>query len=784
MEGNKKLEPQSVSGNLVEPGRNDAPTDPSRRQFVNQALAVSAGAALSGLVPHLKSAPLKPFLLTPLQGAACTVAIGQELKNPGQISAEIPSGDHNILQAVLRVHAEERLVSYLDVNSAATPTNTPVCGSFKLRAYEGFSGTTTDPKNRVTKVGVFNPGPTFRAAVGDVLQVALLNHVSPQDFPETADKTCDETRSNTGTPIYPGQAPKPPCPDYPPDCFRGSNTTNVHWHGTHVSPNAFSDNVLVEVVPDLKSTAADCQPWFPIACQDYPNPQAWKHLKAETQEELNKLFQKNLQCLEKLDAAQPEKNDTTLHKRQAQQNQHLIEYDEFPQYWCGCFPYCIRPPKYVPPVIPPPEACPPQPEPKFKYVMGQAPGTHWYHAHKHGSTSIQSLNGMAGALILTADDYDGKLTQTMKGVEEKVLVLQQFQVQPNMERTGGVNGASSAPANSPGILVNGQLQPQITMRTNEVQWWRIINGSIEGGKSGSFVCSFWGPGANNAGTPVFYQIAQDGVQFNWNNYKTQLENPPTNFILAPGNRVDLLVRAPSASGAKLAFGVYIPNTTPPSTPRPTNILATINVISGTGTYNQTWPKTESEYPKQPEFLHDINEVSECRSLKYQMSANGAPPLINGRRFEEGRVDEAMLLDTRQEWTIKNYSTKGNALHPFHIHVNPFQVLEIFDPTLSLGAAFGVGKAASFGDWSKVHSPDPNLQPFILPAPWVWWDTFPLPLATTDSHGTVVPGYIKFRTHFADFAGKFVNHCHILAHEDRGMMQLIEVVDNKTVVQHR
>jgi FtsP/CotA-like multicopper oxidase with cupredoxin domain len=48
---------------------------------------------------------------------------------------------------------------------------------------------------------------------------------------------------------------------------------------------------------------------------------------------------------------------------------------------------------------------------------------------------------------------------------------------------------------------------------------------------------------------------------------------------------------------------------------------------------------------------------------------------------------------------------------------------------------------------------------------------------------VQPGYIKMRTHFADFAGKFVNHCHILAHEDRGMMQLIEVVDNKTVVRH-
>ena len=55
--------------------------------------------------------------------------------------------------------------------------------------------------------------------------------------------------------------------------------------------------------------------------------------------------------------------------------------------------------------------------------------------------------------------------------------------------------------------------------------------------------------------------------------------------------------------------------------------------------------------------------------------------------------------------------------------------------------------------------------------------------TTGTTGKVIPGYFKMRTHSADFAGKFVNHCQILAQEDRGMMQLIEVVDNKTQVIH-
>jgi FtsP/CotA-like multicopper oxidase with cupredoxin domain len=74
----------------------------------------------------------------------------------------------------------------------------------------------------------------------------------------------------------------------------------------------------------------------------------------------------------------------------------------------------------------------------------QAPGTHWYHAHKHGSTSIQVYNGMAGALILRGD-YDTRLNQTMPNVKEKVLVIQQFQPQPNRERTGGAGGAGKGP---------------------------------------------------------------------------------------------------------------------------------------------------------------------------------------------------------------------------------------------------------------------------------------------------------------------------------------------------
>jgi FtsP/CotA-like multicopper oxidase with cupredoxin domain len=47
----------------------------------------------------------------------------------------------------------------------------------------------------------------------------------------------------------------------------------------------------------------------------------------------------------------------------------------------------------------------------------------------------------------------------------------------------------------------------------------------------------------------------------------------------------------------------------------------------------------------------------------------------------------------------------------------------------------------------------------------------------------IAGWYKFRTRFVDFTGAYVQHCHILAHEDRGMMQLLEVVSDQSGYSH-
>ena len=119
----------------------------------------------------------------------------------------------------------------------------------------------------------------------------------------------------------------------------------------------------------------------------------------------------------------------------------------------------------------------------------------------------------------------------------------------------------------------------------------------------------------------------------------------------------------------------------------------------------------------------------------------------------------MLMGAAEEWTIVNTSPPG-AIHPFHIHINPFQVIEIYDPE-------------SMGETPQIMKP-----------PYVWQDTIVLPPSfdVRTASGTTERryGHVKIRHRFLDFPGKFVLHCHILGHEDRGMMQLVEVVDQESL----
>jgi FtsP/CotA-like multicopper oxidase with cupredoxin domain len=108
---------------------------------------------------------------------------------------------------------------------------------------------------------------------------------------------------------------------------------------------------------------------------------------------------------------------------------------------------------------------------------------------------------------------------------------------------------------------------------------------------------------------------------------------------------------------------------------------------------------------------------------------GDPFLINGRAFNHHRVDAQVKLGTVEDWVLIN---KAGMDHPFHLHTNPFQVI------------------------SRNGQPEPFK---------AWRDVINIRAYET----------VCIRIPFTDFAGKTVYHCHILDHEDQGMMGIVEMV---------
>ena len=182
---------------------------------------------------------------------------------------------------------------------------------------------------------------------------------------------------------------------------------------------------------------------------------------------------------------------------------------------------------------------------------------------------------------------------------------------------------------------------------------------------------------------------------------------------------------------------------------------------------------------------------------------------------DGNVGQVVLLNTVEEWKIVNRTVNGGGPerrcvvttdppgvvdHPFHIHINPFQITEVFDPnevlpghsdaqaTSSTGAAVRRGQClldlAEPGDLEAVRQRvrRPTASGGTCSRSRRRAPCSPGPGPNTQV--TVVPGYFKMRSRFVDFTGQYVIHCHILAHEDRGMMTIVQVVPFTTAYSHK
>jgi FtsP/CotA-like multicopper oxidase with cupredoxin domain len=666
-----------------------ASTRLSRRKFLHVAMRAGAAAALGSVFTD------------EFQGQSAGGAT--PFVNPG----EIPSRDRE-LRAIFELNSQV-LRDIPNVQQGA-----------RVRYFQGW-----DPRNNIkvpdlTRSRAITPGPTLRARVGENVKLSLYNKIDDSQFSYTfvTDKTqgsygCDLNASNPAT--YPG-------PDQFPNCFHASSTANLHFHGTHTSPDGTGDNVLLQLMPNKDVNEPYWESIFADIFNRATPPPTWNAMPAAYKQQQQHLVEK-------------------INPSLWQTNEAQIRAGQWPQYLVGAFPnYFLLP-----------EAGP-------NYKMGQAPGTHWYHAHKHGSTALDILNGLAGAFIIEGpyDDYIRAfygLGPKYISAFEKVLVIQNISTQQDL--------AVGRPGkNNRQPLVNGLLTPTITMRPNEVQLWRFINATTGGapGRGGGI------KPALPAGFTV-KQTSMDGVQFSPNNYQSQpfLSNKiPGGLVLAGGNRCDLLVQAPSSPSAPaLVNGLFYVEVTPNSPPNPS---------IGKG-FPTNWPQMPSflnnlgnpeGYPHYVSFGWDA-EPGRASNGGGRLTTQAAglynvPPrfTIDNKQFEEYGpiIDQCIPLNALQDWIIENHTT---IKHPLHIHINPFQVMQYDTPVVT-------NNTINYSTYTPPAGTDPVWQDVIL---------LPAGAATGDN---IAPGRVRIRHRFVDFTGTYVLHCHILAHEDRGMMQLVRVID--------
>lgn len=340
-------------------------------------------------------------------------------------------------------------------------------------------------------------------------------------------------------------------------------------------------------------------------------------------------------------------------------------------------------------------------------------GTFWYHPHRHGSVERQVSQGMSGAIIIEGgiDDLPG-----IAEAVERVMVIQQIQPDPDPEvamLVKSVKDIAGAPNKT--TTINGQHAPTINMAPGAFERWRLIAANYH-----DFL--HIEVRERTTGVPIeIYPIAYDGIP-------VRTVDGTHRVSLAPGNRTDILVQ-PKKPGAYVIYKI------------------------GDGGQFDTEPEDEvigfvkvPVVPSQPvaipeeisvDFSHpDITEpVTSLRKVVYSIlrDDDGVHFLIDGKEFDPDTVNHVIKLNAVEEWRIENTS---EAMHPFHIHVNPFQIVEISDGSIEPGR---------------------------------WMDTVHLPPGTEEN-----PGYVVMRMRVRKFTGTFVQHCHILAHEDRGMMQLIRI----------
>jgi FtsP/CotA-like multicopper oxidase with cupredoxin domain len=365
--------------------------------------------------------------------------------------------------------------------------------------------------------------------------------------------------------------------------------------------------------------------------------------------------------------------------------------------------------------------------------------------------------------------------------------------------------------------INGAVLGELPdAQAGKVERWRMIHGGIR--DTIFFQLRKRAPGApppvglsadraqayvdtNCPGAPLpFHLVAADGLTLAAAT-KTQLA------VFQPGYRWDALVVFPEDGDYCILDHASTAAESVNQNFRPTQLLGTVHVSGGTpvpGKENRpddylsdylkgrleaarmaNMPQNErvkaeleagmklTSFVPHPDIKD--NEITGAQTLAFNIDFHHPKETffqIDGQPYDTNRIDRTLMLGGADEWTLKSNFVS----HPFHIHVNPFQIVKIIAPD----GKTDVSAPGAVDNFAKDKKNNAVIDPQYPGLKGVWKDTIFVKNVCVN-YDVNQDKCVEFgqytvvtRTRYERYIGDFVLHCHILDHEDQGMMQNIRI----------
>ena len=353
----------------------------------------------------------------------------------------------------------------------------------------------------------------------------------------------------------------------------------------------------------------------------------------------------------------------------------------------------------------------------------EPPGLYWYHPHVHGFTEFQVNGGAAGAIVVEGME---KVRPEVTGLTERVFVVRQQYLAP------WVPGPYQLTLNYQVAAAPNSPSPIVQMKPGEKQFWRVANATLQ-----DFMpLQFW---INGTAQP-FQLIALDG-------YPLAAPRTVTTVLVPPAGRAEFIVQGPQ-TGSSGQFISLAYSTGPTGNQDFEQVLADVQPTGDGSVIKPAAPSTTPQISLDSLKFAGVKDLTPTATRKLYFSeefggTNGPIQFyitVDGQKQQVFEPNEKPVIVTKvgavEDWTIENRALET---HDFHMHQIHFLMLEV--------------------DGHPVPNQD-------------YRDSIEIPYWS----GTGPYHSVKVRMDFRDptTAGTFVFHCHILLHEDLGMMHKILV----------